>query len=228
MKIAICDDEKVFVDKLREKIEMAEKDCNISFFTDSVAFADSDELWDIVFLDIEMDGMNGFQIAELLSKRQPTCTLAFVTSHHELAVDGYDYQPFRYILKSLPEPVFERKIQETIQEYYRRNKAIKISYKGTHKKISISDIQWIEIDGHCLKIMLDGEVVLWYKSLGEMEQEFQKYGIIRCHRSFMVSLAQVKQLEQKRLILKNNVIIPIGRTYKAHVEEKYMKTIAYN
>lgn len=222
MKIAICDDEQFFLKKLSNKIHELAPDSEITTFTSGVALIDSNEPWDIVFLDIEMKEMNGFQTAEILKLKWPECILSFVTGHCHLAVDGYDYQPFRFILKDALESVVNRKLQETIWEYTNRNAILKTSYKGMRKTILIHKILWIESTGHCLQIKADDKLFSWHKPLEQIEPELKKYGIIRCHRSFMVSLPKVTHLDAKKATLYNDEVVPVGRTYRKYVSEQYI------
>lgn len=228
MRIAVCDDEIGTARSFSDKIREISSESEISIFTSGNDLIQSDIIWDIVFLDIELGVMNGFQTAKILKTKQPACILSFITSHAELAVDGYDYQPFRYILKTAPELVKERKITETIDEYYLRRKSLSISYKGTSRSVMISDIQWIEICGHNMKLIFKEDTVLWSKSLNEVEKEFENYGLIRCHRSFIVALSQIKEFTSKNIKTKNGYTIPIGRTYIKRVKEKYKNFILTN
>ena len=221
MRIAICDDVRKVAELFYQKVHNIEPDSEISIFTNGKDLIESDELWDVIFLDIEMDVMNGFEIAEILNRKQPMCILAFITTHAELAIDGYDYQPFRYILKSSPNPVVERKIWETINEYYRRNKTLTVSYKKTHRTILVSDIVYIEIKGHCMNIILEDEVIFWNKSLNDIEKDLDGSNLVRCHRSFMMSLHQIAEFTLKNIRMKNGDIVPVGRSYRKHIMESY-------
>ena len=228
MRIAVCDDEIGVAQLFSDKIKELNPESEVSIFTSGIDLIQSDIIWDIVFLDIEMNKMNGFQTAKILKTKQPDCILSFITTHAELAVDGYDYQPFRYILKTAPKLVKERKITETIDEYYLRRKSLRISYKGTSRSVMISDIQWIEICGHNMKLILKEDIVLWSKSLNEVENEFENYGLIRCHRSFIVALSQIEEFTSKNIKTKSGYTIPIGRTYVKRIKEKYKNFILTN
>lgn len=174
MKIAICDDEKLIAEMFRQKVLAETAESEISIFTTGIDLIESEFKYDIVFLDIEMTPMTGFQVAEILKKKYPQCIFSFITTHTELAVDGYDYQPFRYILKTAPEPVIKRKIKETLHEYYCRNKILRITYKGSQSNILADDIYYIEIMGHCTKLVLKNSEVLWNKTLDEIEIELRQ------------------------------------------------------
>lgn len=224
MKIAICDDERQTAKLFSQKVQMEETGSKISIFSSGNDLIESRVKFDVVFLDIEMEAMNGFQVARILNEIQPQCVFSFITTHSELAVDGYDYQPFRYILKTAPDKVVQRKIKETVQEYYRKNRTLKISYKGKHSIVLVDDIIWIEIQGHCMKIVLvNGEELLWNKTLNEAEKELEKYDFVRCHRSFMVAMRHIKEFNTKRVIMKDGNGIAVGRAYRTHLLEKYQK-----
>lgn len=221
MNIAICDDKKEVAELFSHKVQMEDAESEISIFTNGTDLIESGLKFDVVFLDIEMETMDGFSVAEILNKQQPKCVFSFITTHADLAVDGYDYQPFRYILKTAPEPVIKRKIKETLHEYYCRNKTLKISYKGKHCMVLVSDILWIEIKGHCMRVVLENGEVLWNKTLNEAEKELENYGLARCHRSFIVAMGKIETIKANRIKMKTGQDIPIGRKYKKHVDEIY-------
>ena len=225
MRIAICDDNREIAEWFCEKIQSAASEANISIFTNGNDLIKSEYPYDIAFLDIEMEGLNGFSVAKILKENHPKCIFSFITTHAELAIDGYDYQPFRYILKTAPEPVIKRKIQETLQEYSKQSKCLNVAYKGIQRAVLISDIYLIEIKGHCMNIILDNDEILWNKPLNDIEKELKQYGLIRCHRSFIVALSHIKELSSKEIKMKNGSYIPIGRMYKDTFLKEYNKFI---
>lgn len=221
MKIAICDDEKMIAEMFCRKVLEEESESEISVFTEGKDLIQSGTVYDVAFLDIEMEEMNGFRVAELLKEKQPQCIYSFITTHAELAIDGYDYQPFRYILKTAPEAVIKRKIKETLYEYYCRNKILWITYKGNHSNVLVGDIFYIEIMGHCTKLILENSEVLWNKPLDKIEMELKEHGFIRCHRSFMVALSRIDGINKQHIKMKNGKFIPIGRKYRKYFFEEY-------
>ncbi len=221
MNIAICDDEKNFAELFGDKVRTEYDNCDIYVFTSGIEMIKSGIFFDVAFLDIEMDDMNGFHLAEFLNKNQPRCVFSFITIHGELAVDGYDYQPFRYILKSAPEAVIKRKISETLNEYYRRSKVLHVEYKGKHSKVLVSDIVYIEVDGHRMKLVLEKGELLWGKQLNEVENDFGDYGLVRCHKSYIAGLQHIEEFNSSKIKMKNGDLIPIGRKYKARFIEEH-------
>lgn len=228
MNIAICDDNRASGEFILSKVKKIEPDCNVFVFVKGCEFINCKCEWDVVFLDIEMDEVDGFALAKILKQQQKRCIFSFVTTHSELAVDGYDYQPFRYILKDAPDEVIDRKVRETINEYHFRNSRLKISYKGIQKNINVAEISSIEITGHCLKISLGGELILWNKSLQDIEKILEKYDFVRCHRSFMVSLKHIRKFTSKLIEVDNGKKVPVGRSYQKKAETEYVKFLINN
>lgn len=222
MLAAVCDDNKDMAQELCKKIKEIDPEIETFIFTNGNELLRSDKVWDIVFLDLEMGDMHGFCVAEELNKQCPDCVLAFVTTHMELAVDGYDYSPFRYILKTAPEPVIKRKIFETVSESYRINRVLSFSYKGKHNTVKINDIQWIETIGHGTKIVLADYEVECGKTLNEIEKELQGFGFVRCHRSYIVAVKNVKIQVGQDIHMKNDSIVPLGRQYRKEFKKQYV------
>ncbi len=221
MKIAICDDDINSAKLFSSKIKSVMTGNDIFIFTCGKDLLQSNHSFDVIFLDIEMQEMNGFEVAKKLMIKWQNCIFSFITSHAELAVDGYDYQPFQYILKTAPQPVIHRKIKETLDEYNRKNKFINVTYKGNYKTVRIADILFIEVIGHYLKIVLPNDEVLWNKPLSEFEKELSGCDLVRCHRSFIVSISKISDMTLKEITICNGTKIPVSRLYKNKILDTY-------
>ena len=99
MKIAICDDEKTFLKELEEKILkiIPRLDCDVEPFSCAEDLLSSEVPFDIVFLDIEMQGMDGMSCARKIRETNKDIPIVFLTSHIEMAVEGYEVSAFRFL-----------------------------------------------------------------------------------------------------------------------------------
>ena len=103
MKIAICDDEKIMQEYLKEEIDSYFQSLDVL----TLCYSSGEELladyekqqYDMVFLDIEMKGLNGLQVAKLLHAWKKDLPIVMVTTHTELAMEGYEVQAFRFLAK---------------------------------------------------------------------------------------------------------------------------------
>ena len=103
MKIAVCDDESIFQEQLKTELEQYYRSLDVLV----ECYSSGEELLmdyakkhhDIVFLDIEMEGMNGLQVARQLHEKNRNLPIVLVTTHTELAMEGYEVQAFRFLSK---------------------------------------------------------------------------------------------------------------------------------
>ncbi len=131
MRIAICDDENTFLKELEEKIVkiIPRLDCDVEPFSCAEDLLSSDMAFDIVFLDIEMDGMDGMSCARKIRQSDKDIPIVFLTSHTEMAVEGYEVSAFRFLQKPVDDTKLKRTLQDLI-ELFERNRSVIVKYEG--------------------------------------------------------------------------------------------------
>lgn len=105
MNIAICDDEQVFLRQLHRKIaDLKIPDCQIHEFSSGKELLSSfiKGMYEVIILDVEMPELNGLQTAEKIRQTDKSVIISFLTNYAEFAVQGYEVNAFRYILKINP------------------------------------------------------------------------------------------------------------------------------
>lgn len=149
-RIAIADDQIEFVQMINEVVSRfySKKGliCKIkSYDSSNTLLFDLEEInFDIYILDIEMPGLNGLQIAEKIRKNNTGAFIIFITSHTKYALDAFDVQAYKYILKNqiktkLEDTLdeIEEKLELDAKEYYI------VSTKARYEKIYYKDILYI-------------------------------------------------------------------------------------
>ena len=105
MQIAICDDEKIFRNNLKEVLieYKAEKRVQIDIyeFNDGMDLLDTNIIFDVVFIDFQMPGLNGLETARALRQKNCICSIIFITSYPQFVFDSFEVQPFRFLVKPL-------------------------------------------------------------------------------------------------------------------------------
>lgn len=99
MDIAVVDDEKIIWEHIREIIENQKPDCNVSCFASGEELLAAAKLFDIIFLDIQMDGINGMEAAKKIRERNANTVLIFITGIKEYVFEALDIYAFHYLLK---------------------------------------------------------------------------------------------------------------------------------
>lgn len=177
---------------------------------------------DVVFLDIEMGGINGIDIAKELPAG---IFLVFTTAYAEYAVDGFELNATDYLHKPFSFNRFEKAIEKVrrIKKLESLSAApvlgeeeeitLKVEYKNV--KIKIASIEYIEAMDNYIKVFLtDGKNVLSQTSMKAILEMLPTDRFMRVHKSYIVPLHKVANYTRRQLTLYHrSVEIPIGRVF---------------
>lgn len=196
---------------------------------------------DILFLDIELPGINGLEVANTVAKMEDGPVIVFLTAYDEFALKAFDVNAVDYILK----PIDKRKLCRILDRSHRvlscMPKTEILQDDDTIRRMAVDKGDTMEVID-CRKIrvicgekryihivMLNGDVHEVRTTLRDMEARLPKDLFFRCHRSYIVNVNEIKQIKTwfKRkyiLVLKGDkkLEIPVGRVYvdtlKSYVE----------
>lgn len=219
MRIAVCDDEKVFLDKICSEIEKFYKSLDIS----CIPFQDGGEVigayeqgkrFDAVFLDIEMKQLDGMKTAEQIRSFSPDVPIIFLTSHTELAMDGYEVGAFRFLQK----PVKKEKLEQTLidmKRLYEGRKTILLKSGGEEYIIAAEDIIYAESDNNNVRfVTCDSEYKVRMK-LTQAQKDLCEIAPVFCriHRCNVVNLGHVTSYNEKEVKLDNGERLPVSKSF---------------
>lgn len=156
---------------------------------------------DLIFLDIEMPVINGFDLLDGL-KVKPQ--IIFITSKAEYAVKAFDYDATDYLQKPISPMRFSAAVKRAMDLYVLRKENIDedsehIFIKSNLKKLKIftSKIKWIEAYGDYVKVVTDGENHLVLSTMKSFESDLSKDRFIRVHKSFIINIDKVDKFNSK-------------------------------
>lgn len=229
IKAAICDDESTILDILYAHISKEFKhqgaDIHINKFTSGKEFLTSHkaEQYDVVFLDIDMPELSGFDIAERISDSESTL-LIFVTTHDELVFSSLKFQPFRFMRKTYLDSEIEETIEAVNKKLLKRKPDKRIRFQTRENEIYVyaNNIIYIEVYDHWLRVYLNkGEVIESYGTLSEFENQLVSVGFVRTYKSYLVNFKYIHSIGKTQIALEDGTEIPLSR-YKANdVREKF-------
>lgn len=240
LKIAICDDDDVMLNKMSGKIseEFISRKIGVQTecFSNGLDFIEKHQKtpFDVVFLDIIMPDINGFEIAEKVRAISENTYIVFVTTEDALVYDSFSFQPFDFIPKYLNQSTdyFETKLKSVIQRLADKlNKYKEISLTqpyGETLNIICSDIMLIKTTGNYVEYSIKNrEPVRMRAKLDDVEKELGQSIFLRLHKSYIVNMDFIKTINYPQLLvtLKDGTILTISRAYKNDVKEHYMNFI---
>lgn len=152
--------------------------------------------YDVVFLDIDMPGLSGVDLAETITDLDRQPAIIFVTAHSEHAVKAFEVAATDYLVK----PVEVDRLRSAIErlapaeETAARIERIPVEKSGKKLLLHIDDIQYIMAKDDYSYLHTDGERYLSTISLAQLERKLEPSGFWRVHRRYLVNLAKVKEL----------------------------------
>lgn len=222
LKVAICDDIKEYIKKMEIYIEQYGKENLVDVKICSYVNGDhliqtyTKKKYDIIFLDISMPKMDGFELAGRIRKLDRDVSIIFCTSYYNItnAQKAYDVEARDFLKK----PVTYKKIVAILDKTYKR-KLINAEEKFILKiqegifSIQLSDISYLETKGKAVIIHTAQRDFLTYQRLQEFENKFGDDLFFRCHSSFLVNLDYIETMRDTDLVLldKNKTIIPFSK-----------------
>ncbi|MBQ4536371.1 MAG: response regulator transcription factor [Lachnospiraceae bacterium] len=225
MRIAVCDDDKNFLIEMVRLLEKAEPGLD----TTVVCYSEGEKLledcqdkkicYDVVFMDIELVGMDGITLGKKLKETDEEMLLIFLTNYADYAVRGYEAKAFRYMLKPVKETVIKSILAEVKQERGRRQ-VLQIPGDGEELLVSLQQILFLEAQEKYTAIYVKGQRYLTRVSLNEYEQQLQSKGFFRIHRKYLVNLCNIRKWSASRIEVAGHSL-PISRRKEKEFRERF-------
>ena len=231
MRIAICDDEKFYRDKIKGYLEeyiILYPEITIAEFSCGEDLLDpynNGEEFDFLFLDIEMKEINGVETAKEIKKRSNNIIIFFITSYVNFVSDTFRVGAFQFLIKPISENEFKKDFDRAIEQYKVNSYKYIVKYKDSTVTLEIKDIIYIEAYNRHLFIF-DG--INRYECIGKLKDEEKKlsfYGFVRCHQGFLVNMAYIKIIDRTSILLKNGKEVPVSKRLRPTVMEEFNRYI---
>lgn len=244
MTIAICDDNKVFLDELYNKITKITTAKNIllqiHIFNAGKNLIEAVKLnlFDIIFLDIDMPDLNGKLVAhDLRTLSHNHFKLVFVSDYYEEVFSTFQYNIDSFIPKNRLDELLEKELLRIV-DMIQSNERISFSFKYTlnncniNGKLYLEEILYIEsLNGEIFLHTVDKQYKLINYKFEKIKSQFIKYGFVDIHRTCFVNVAWLSAVIQDCVILRNNTKLPLSRrkrntvnqAFFQHVKEKVIK-----
>lgn len=215
MRIAVCDDEELFRIEYKSVLDKvlinAEYDIDTFSGGSSLYEAFLKNPFDLVFLDIEMPGIDGITLAKRLRTVSENVQIVFLTSHIEYALEGYEVNALRYLVK----PVDMNKLSEVlkyIQDKKNNSRQIMIKQEGEDIVIDLSDIIYMESMDKNVRIVTSQSEYITRYNISDYEEELKNSGFLRIHRGYLISLSKVKKIVKNDVVMDGDISLPVSRS----------------
>ena len=234
MKLAICDDEKRIRDIIAESVKEVSEKIEIEFYADAKGILSASFDSDILFLDIQMPGIDGMGAAKMLRSSGKKTVIVFVTALEDQVFNAFDVGAFNYIVKPFTKAkiieVFkkavkqaedQRLVETAISEQEEAGRTITVKSGGANTRVILSEVQYAEIyDRRIILHMESSDDIEYYGRISDLENIAGK-DFFRVHRAYLVNLGAVKSYDSK-FVHMSDADIPVARGKYQELIRAYM------
>jgi DNA-binding LytR/AlgR family response regulator len=224
MRVAICDDEQKELSYLQSLVEKYDPNIDICLFrsAESLLNSASESHFEVLFLDIEMGGMNGFAAAKKLKEMQDSPLIVFVTNSGEYTYRGYEVA-FRYLAKPVTFDIMATTLAAAMNEIMPKRFIINVC--GSTHVISVKDIRYIETFGHRLVAHTKCNKYECRMKLSEAKAMLPANVFVLSHKGLLVNLEFVDTVQETVILLTCGLQLPISRRNKKEFERALFRFI---
>jgi DNA-binding LytR/AlgR family response regulator len=189
---------------------------------------------DCVFLDIQMPGLTGLELAQVLSRFKTPPAIVFVTAHDAHAVDAFDLRAVDYVLK----PVRADRLAEAVRRVVgggdrasgpSLDSQVAVERGGVTRFLDRADITHVEAQGDYARLHVAGDSHLLRTPLSTLEEEWRPDGFVRIHRSLLVSLAHIREVRMdsgRCTVVVGDVELSVSRRHTRELRELLVRRAA--
>lgn len=244
MNVAICEDNQKVLNQITDYIDkytfIEENSIKIVLNTvnpyEILEFIENEPI-DCVFLDIDLNSeINGLDLAKIIREKYPLVSIIFVTTHSEMLTLTFKYrvEALDFIIKDNIN-MLQMNVIEALRTAYEKYRKLglqsslsmfQMKNSGFIKNIKYEDILYFKVADAAHKVILitTNGYYEFYDSLNEIEKQYEKF--VRCHRSYIVNIDGIKEMNKKErlLIMKNDDKCPVSFRRLKAIEKRIFET----
>ncbi|MBQ7371421.1 MAG: response regulator transcription factor [Blautia sp.] len=227
VKIALVDDEQEMRVQLSEYVNKYGAENRREF--QIVPFPSGDALlenyqpeFEVIIFDIDMPGTNGMDTARQVRAMDEHVVILFVTNIAQYAINGYEVEAVDYIIKPIGYYDFSMKFERALRRVVLKqvHQLVLESSEGP-VRLNAEDILYVEVLGHYLVYHTTEKEHKVRGSMREAEETLRNYHFVRSHKSYLINLAQVKNIRASDVVA-GGIPVPLGRAYKDSLSKEYL------
>ena len=228
IEVVLVDDEQLQLDYMQKLITQAAEslgiEVQISQYLSGEAFLfalEDHPTWNLAFLDIEMEELNGMQVARILREKAPQLELVFATAYAEYAIEGYEVQALDYLLKPINQQKITRVLKRYLEEQPEDTAYIVVDVEGEAARLNLENIIYIEANmGEIIVVLTDQKLPLKMTLLEFQDLLDERF--VATHRSYLVNLQYISRLLKKDVALSNGDKLPLSRRRSKEVQKAFI------
>ncbi|MNW35555.1 Sensory transduction protein LytR [compost metagenome] len=216
INIAVVEDEAAYREQLKQYLQRFGQEKNEKIEID--AYSDGDQFveaykaqYDIILMDVQMPLLNGMSAAQEIRKTDSQVVIIFITNSSQYAIKGYAVDALDYVLKPISYFQFAERLNRAIGRMRNRmDHYITVKTKDGFKRFKVSDIYYVESQGHQLVFHMENEQMTTTGTMKILEEQLVSFHFFRGNKGFLINLQHVEGMDENCAIVKGDKL-PISR-----------------
>ncbi len=209
MVIAVCDDEPAAALEILKLTKKHLPDCETEVFYSGRQLLNSQRIFDIIFLDIQMEGSDGIETAEILRGKGFSGSIIFITAIKDYVFKAFDVGAFNYLLKPVDESKFRKVLLKCAETVPKEINRLIIRTKDKNISIDADSILYLENELRKIAVHTFTDIITYYGVMSKAEEQLGE-NFFRCHRGYLVNMAHITEYSCTEITLSNG-----GKVYMA-------------
>ena len=220
LRIAIVEDNNAAAQRLNDCLgryaRENSKEFAIDIFRDAIPFLERyRQPYDLIFMDIDLPGMNGMEAASRLRQIDQRAVLIFVTNLVRFALKGYEVDAMDYLIKPIQYGMFALKLHRAVARCEENTDSILVTQQSGVQRLGLGNLLYVEVRGHKLLFHTEkGEAISGSGTLMEVEEKLRGKGFLRCNKCYLINQKHVAAVQGNNLMLSDGTELLISRQRK--------------
>ena len=230
MRIAICEDDKEIQTFIERKTEECLKEIGLE--GECECFSCAEELlekgsmpYSFYILDIQMGRLSGMELAEYIRRQDKSTLILFVTGYKEMMQQAFDVQAFQYLVKPINPDTAYNVIMRALRTIQEKRNYICFTNKKKDTIFYYDEIECIESRRRKIIVHTEKGDYEFYGSLNQIEEDIKGPMFVRVHKSYLINLEKLREVERESVTLRSELKVPITRTYRQEFNKAYQKFV---
>lgn len=224
MHIAFCDDDLIFLRQIENYFDKINVKTDYEMYSSGekllAAYKDNN-VFDVIFLDMEMSGLNGIETANKIREKDNGEIIVFITSHDEYMQEAFRCEPSEFLVKPIDYVKFADTLDFVYKKWKKRNKTVALQQNKSIIRVRISDITYIESSDHHIYVhTVFNDSYRLYKTISQFMEDEVSNSIIQVHKSYAINLEHLISFKNNEAALQHcDRKIPVSRKFRKSLSE---------